>query len=118
MSRKALEQNVEALIKDPHSKIWSENSSPIRDINRKLPLADHSYNPGKIENWCTEAQETFVNHDKNFLSHSPEAEILITKPDKFGAEIKAASIADIEQDEVVRRNSWAQDDFYAEATTA
>jgi hypothetical protein len=119
MSQKTLEQNVEALINDPHAQVWSEHPSPAR-LCKKSTKIDHLITERPLE-W-NDADGNDISYgisDKTFATlpeDLDELNLFATSPKKTWELKKGSSIAEI--DEVVRRNSWAQDDFYAEAPTS
>lgn len=78
LSQKTLEENVEALIKDPHAQVWSEGAI----ASKKTPLQSNVISSDDLDTYKSKS-------------------------------LKANS--DVIHDDAVRRNSWAQDDFYAEA---
>jgi hypothetical protein len=119
MSSKTLEQNVVDLINDPHAQVWSEYSSPVRLCKRSTKI-DHLITERPLK-WNDDDRNdiTYDISDKTFAALPEDLDELhpfSTSPKKTWELKKGSSIAEI--DEVVRRNSWAQDDFYAEAPTS
>jgi hypothetical protein len=105
MSQKTLEENVVALIKDRHARVWS-SESPAQNsaIN---PIGRH------LESW---SPETFTESSPILPVKAWDSNMVPADSGKDSWLLKdSASIAEVSKDDAFRRNSWAHDDFYEEA---